>query len=108
MAISETRCNPSITIVVPLLNEAENLPDLLTRIRHALPEENEHLILFVDDGSDDQSLEIIKQSAHEDSSIRYLSLTRNFGHQEALKTGLLHCDTDVVISMDGRWCVSNR
>lgn len=94
------KSEPSVAVVVPLLNEAENLENLHARLATALEPFPTSRILFVDDGSVDESIVIIKRLASQNRNVRFISLTRNFGHQIALKTGLQHCDADVVISMD--------
>jgi len=57
-------------------------------------------LVFVDNGSTDGSLELIKRLANRDPNVRYLSLSRNFGHQGGLFAGLCHCRGDAVITMD--------
>lgn len=58
-------------------------------------------ITFVDDGSTDGTLEVLKEIAEQNSSINFIALSRNFGHQNALKAGLDLSDGDAVISLDG-------
>ena len=99
-AAGDNNTNPSVGVVVPLLNEAENLPDLIGALESVLEPYPDYQVLLVDDGSTDSSLKVIREAAGRNRRIRYLSLTRNFGQQLALKTGLSHCDADVVISMD--------
>jgi dolichol-phosphate mannosyltransferase len=60
----------------------------------------DHELLFVDDGSTDGTLLLLQQLHQENCRIRYISLSRNFGHQLALKAGLDRADGDCVISMD--------
>jgi dolichol-phosphate mannosyltransferase len=57
-------------------------------------------VLYVDDGSRDRTLAVIKELAEQDHRVRYLSLSRNFGHQAALSAGLEHARGDIVITMD--------
>jgi dolichol-phosphate mannosyltransferase len=57
--------------------------------------------LFVDDGSTDRSLEVLAELRRKDPRVRYLALSRNFGHQAALSAGLAHAVGDAVITMDG-------
>ncbi len=90
-----------ISIVVPVYNEETNIPLLhkevslqLANLPYAVE------FIFVDDGSTDGSLEVIKELATANPSIFYIELSRNFGHQYALKAGLDLSNGDCVISMD--------
>ncbi|MEO5979494.1 MAG: glycosyltransferase family 2 protein [Chryseolinea sp.] len=90
-----------VSIVIPVFNEAANVAILLTELLACvknLPYEFE--FIFVDDGSTDQSLAIIKQLAMSDARVFFVELSRNFGHQYALKAGLDISNGDCVISMD--------
>lgn len=96
--------NKSIAIVIPSYNEATNIDVLI----HALNETIENLnynfkYIFVDDGSSDETVAVLKEKSKEHQHIFYLELSRNFGHQNALKAGidLVKNDVDAIISMDG-------
>jgi polyisoprenyl-phosphate glycosyltransferase len=94
--------NKKISIVVPVCNEQGNIPVLVNALQEVLASVTyPYKIIFVDDGSSDDTLAILKQRANIDSSIFYISLSRNFGHQNALKAGLDIADGDAVIMMDG-------
>jgi dolichol-phosphate mannosyltransferase len=89
------------SIVIPVYNEASNLQELYTRLKKvqislAVPFE----IIFVNDGSSDESLNIMKVLARSDKSIKIIDLSRNFGHQTAIKAGLGFASGDVTIVMD--------
>jgi polyisoprenyl-phosphate glycosyltransferase len=93
---------PKVSIVVPIFNEQENVSALVKSIRqvfYALP--YQYNIIFVDDGSSDATLNIVKTIRDYDPTVHYISFSRNFGHQSALKAGLDAADGDCVISMDG-------
>jgi len=90
----------TITVVVPAFNEAKNIPRLIERLQQALRDVEDWELIFVDDGSTDDTLSIVKALAESMLNLRYLSLTRNFGHQTALKAGLDHASADCVISLD--------
>jgi dolichol-phosphate mannosyltransferase len=91
-----------ISIISPVYNEAENLHELCRRIIAALDMINEPFeIILVDNGSEDDSLEIIKNIRINDGRIKYLSLSRNFGHQGAILAGLKYATGKAVISLDG-------
>ncbi len=91
----------SLSVVVPGLNEAEMLPLLYRELIRVLGSYSWRLeIIFVDDGSTDDSLAICEQLHREDARFNYVSLSRNFGHQRALTAGLDHCTGQVVAVMD--------
>jgi len=89
-----------LSIVIPVLNEAGNIPLILSRIRKSLFNVSWELI-FVDDGSTDATSSLIREAAYEDRRIRLLALSRNFGHQAAVTAGLDFATGDAVIVMDG-------
>jgi polyisoprenyl-phosphate glycosyltransferase len=90
-----------ITIVVPFLNEKDNLPVLLERVRGVFAVRNEDWeLLLVDDGSTDGSAEWAVAQAAQDRHVRVLRLSRNFGHQLAITAGLDRADGDAVAVMD--------
>jgi dolichol-phosphate mannosyltransferase len=91
-----------ISIVVPTYNEEGNIEVLYHEIRVVFESIKlvDFELIYVNDGSSDRSLECIKRLSQEDKRIRFLSFSRNFGHQNALKAGLDHADGDAIISMD--------
>lgn len=90
-----------LSVVIPGLNEAENLPFLHHELVRTLGGKSWQLeILFIDDGSTDKTLEICQKLHREDPQFHYLSLSRNFGHQRALTAGLDHVAGDAVVVMD--------
>ena len=92
--------NITISVVVPAYNESENIVVLTERLTTVLSKYGDWQILFVDDGSKDDTLLQLRRMAEENNRINFLSLSRNFGHQKALKAGLDHATGDCVISMD--------
>jgi dolichol-phosphate mannosyltransferase len=92
--------NDMITVVIPAYNESGNIKPIGRRIAQVLKKSDPYEILFVDDGSRDDTLTEIKEMCAVDENIRFISLSRNFGHQKALKAGLDHARGDCVISMD--------
>lgn len=90
------------SVVVPLCNEEPNLPTLHVRLvatlrRMAIP----HEIVYVDDGSTDGTAEMIRELHLQDSAVKAVFLSRNFGHQAALCAGLESATGRVVITIDG-------
>lgn len=90
-----------VTFVIPACNEQANVPVMVQSINNMMePLKYEYRILFVDDGSTDQTLAVIKAAAANNNHIQYVSLSRNFGHQNALKAGLDRAEGNCVIMMD--------
>lgn len=91
-----------IAIVIPSCNEEANIPVMADALHKVFADLNYfYSITFVDDGSTDGTLEAIKKEAARSPLVFYVSLARNFGHQNALKAGLDLVDADAVIMMDG-------
>lgn len=91
-----------VSILIPAYNEAEVLPKLFARL-HSLVESNKHVsfeFLFINDGSDDDTLTIIKQAAARNHRISYINLSRNFGKETAMMAGFDHAKGDAVIVID--------
>src|SRR4051812_2853847 len=94
---------PLLSIVCPAYQEEEVLPLFhreLTAVLAGMEDEFRVEIIYVDDGSRDRTLEVLRDLAWADQRVRYYSFSRNFGHQAALSAGLEHAHGDVVISMD--------
>ena len=89
-----------ISIVIPAYNEAGNITVIARQVSKQAGKIGLYEIIFVDDGSTDSTLEEIKTVAKNNSSVKYLSFSKNFGHQKALKAGLDYASGDCVISMD--------
>ena len=90
---------PEVSIVLPAHDEAGNISAIAAAIAQAMALAGAYEIVFVDDGSRDGTLAAIRDAAR-DPAIRYLSFTRNFGHQAALRAGLRHARGRAVIVMD--------
>src|SRR5271165_3265259 len=88
-----------LSIVIPVLNEAETVPLMISRLRQTLGGLKWEVIL-VDDGSTDQTWSILERTAFEDPRVKLLRFSRNFGHQAAVTAGLDFADGDAVIVMD--------
>ena len=89
------------SIVVPIYNEQETLPELNRRLIAVMREYGQYEILYVDDGSTDRSKVLIDEYCNQNSGIALLSFSRNFGHQAAITAGLAYATGDVVAVMDG-------
>lgn len=92
----------TITVIVPCFNEEEALPVYYKEMNRVMDEmrEVEFELLFVDDGSRDGSLGIMKKLNEEDDRCRYLSFSRNFGKEAAIYAGLKYAKGDFVAVMD--------
>jgi len=100
--MSQTRKQIEVSIVIPVMNEAENIPLMISEIQTALKSSSKGFeIIFVDDGSSDNSWEIIQEQNKEKKWVRGIKLSRNFGHQSALTAGLASANGECIISMDG-------
>ena len=92
---------PEISIVIPVYNEAINIGALYEALVANLQSLNKVFeIIFVDDGSFDNSFEQVRLLNARDIRVKGLSLSRNFGHQVALTAGMQHATGDVIITMD--------
>lgn len=93
------RTGPTVSLVVPGLNEAESLPELARRL-HAALAEHDYEIIFIDDGSTDDSWKVICRLHEEDARVRGLRMRANFGKATALTAGFDSARGDVVVMMD--------
>ncbi len=92
----------TLSIVIPLYNEEENVQILHERLKKVLdPLEKEYEILFVDDGSTDSTLSILEEIQAKDKGVVVLSLRRNFGQTAAFAAGFDFARGDVIVTMDG-------
>ena len=94
---------PRLSVVCPAYQEEEVLPRFhaaLAPVLDALAADYQIEVVYVDDGSQDDTLGVLRGLAAADPRVRYLSLSRNFGHQAALTAGLEHATGEVIVSMD--------
>lgn len=90
-----------ISVVVPLYNEAESLPELTAWIERVMAEHGfSYEVLFINDGSTDDSWEVIKGLREKNPAIKGVEFRRNYGKSPALNTGFARAQGDVVITMD--------
>ena len=90
-----------ITILIPVFNEEENLHELNVQITNTMKNTKEkYEILYVNDGSKDNSMDIIKQLQKKDRRIAYIDLSRNYGKEVAMAAGFDHARGDAVIILD--------
>lgn len=92
---------PELSVVIPVFNEEENLEVLQDRLTTVLDDLTDRWeVLYVDDGSRDRSVALIKAHHAADPRVKLIRLSRNFGHQAALNAGLDHARGEAVIMMD--------
>ncbi|MBI5676807.1 MAG: glycosyltransferase family 2 protein [Nitrospirae bacterium] len=107
--INTQNSRPLFSVVIPLYNEEENIPELYRRLTGVLeklcadegcPIDNYEIIL-VDDGSTDSSWKLTKELHEKDARVTGISFSRNFGHHIALSAGMDHAEGEAVVFMDG-------
>jgi glycosyltransferase involved in cell wall biosynthesis len=90
-----------LSLVLPVYNEAEVLPALLGQIAQTMGRlKIDYEVLFIDDGSRDDSPQVLDRLAAQHHRVRVIHLSRNFGHQAAVQAGLAHARGDAVVLMD--------
>jgi dolichol-phosphate mannosyltransferase len=95
---------PKLSIVIPVFNEEQTLPELHRRLGTFLAQlpavGSDWEVVFVDDGSADRSAELLNELGRAEPRYRILGFSRNFGHQIAITAGLDHAEGDAVVVMD--------
>jgi glycosyltransferase involved in cell wall biosynthesis len=91
---------PGLSVVVPLLDEQENLRPLYQQIKQALEGRYSYEIIFIDDGSTDASFDILKELHDSDPTVRVIRFRKNFGQTSALSAGFAHARGSVVVALD--------
>lgn len=92
-----------LSVGVPVYNEGEVLPALIARLMPVLDRlpGGPHEVVFADDGSTDGTLALLREASRRDARIRIIALSRNFGHQAALRATIDHATGDALVLMDG-------
>src|SRR5262245_17128347 len=92
---------PTLSVLVPAYNERENLPELYTQLTEVLADLPLQMeLLIIDDASTDGTLDWLREKSRADHRVRFVSFSRNFGHQAAVTAGLQHATGDAVVIMD--------
>jgi glycosyltransferase involved in cell wall biosynthesis len=92
---------PQISVIIPLYNEEESLPELHAWIKKVMNENHlSYEIWLMDDGSNDHSWQVIQKLSEADPHVHGIRFRRNYGKSAALNEGFDHCNGDVVITMD--------
>jgi dolichol-phosphate mannosyltransferase len=91
----------SLSVIVPCYNEEAVIAVTYSRIKNVLAElDLDSRIVFINDGSQDKTLEILSAIAEKDKSVQLISFSRNFGHQRAVTAGIHHCTSDLAVIID--------
>jgi len=91
-----------ISVIIPIFNEQEILPELYERLKKAVDLISpDYELIFIDDGSKDHSLEELIKLNLFDQHVKYISFSRNFGHQISVTAGLVYCRGKAVVIIDG-------
>jgi len=91
----------SLSIIVPCYNEEAVIRETYERLKNVIDKISyETSIIFINDGSKDNTLHQLKDIAAQDKSVRIINFSRNFGHQPAVTAGINHCQTDLAIIID--------
>ena len=99
--LSKTAPTPELSLFLPVLNEEENLRPMHAKIHEALQSLGKTAeVIYVDDGSSDKSLQILKEIAAEDEKVRVISLRRNYGQTAAMSAGIDAAKGEILIPMD--------
>lgn len=92
---------PCLSVVVPIFNEEEGIPEFYRRLTTVATELNiSYEFVFVNDGSRDRSLDLLKEIQAKDPLVRVLGFSRNFGHQVAITAGMEHAHGEAVVVID--------
>lgn len=91
---------PHLSIVIPAYNEAGNIELLYNRLKKTVHSLGSYELIFVNDGSTDNTLSIIKGLSLSDANVKYIDFSRNFGHQIAVSAGLEFAAGDRVVIID--------
>lgn len=91
-----------LSVIIPVFNEAKNIPILLKELKEVLePSEYSYEILCVDDGSQDETFNILKEAVSQWNFLKVVRLRKNFGQTAALSAGFDLAEGDIIITMDG-------
>jgi len=91
---------PQISVVVPLLNEEDNLAPLYEQITQAVTGRYDYEIIFIDDGSTDRSFSILRALHQQDPHVRVIRFRKNFGQTAAMSAGFAHAKGGIVVALD--------
>src|SRR5690349_20929783 len=92
---------PEISVIIPIYNEEKNISLLLDRLYKTIkPLNTSYEFIFINDGSKDSSINLIKELSKNDEHIKFIDLSRNFGHQIAVSAGLDRARGNIIVIID--------
>jgi len=92
----------AISVVIPVFNEEQSIPLLYQELKPVMEEMGaEYEVIFVDDGSDDASNEVLQRLAQNDKGVKIIQFRKNFGQTAAIAAGVEHAQGEIIITMDG-------
>ncbi len=92
--------NPQVSVVVPVLNEQDSIVTLCEQITQSLADKYDYEIIFVDDGSTDDSFAILSRLQESDARVRVIRFRKNFGQTAALSAGFDHAQGKTIVAID--------
>jgi glycosyltransferase involved in cell wall biosynthesis len=93
--------DPDLSIVIPVLDEEENVLPLIDRVRDALGSDREWELVLVNDGSTDRTAPLVRDAGSRDPRIRLITLARRYGQSTAMQAGFDHARGRILVTMDG-------
>jgi len=92
----------AVSVVIPIFNEEENISPLFQELKAVMEGMGlEYEVIFVDDGSDDASNEVVQRFAQDDKRIKVIQFRKNFGQTAAIAAGVEHAQGEIIVTMDG-------
>jgi glycosyltransferase involved in cell wall biosynthesis len=92
----------AVSVVIPIFNEVENISPLYQDLKAVMKGRGlEYEVIFVDDGSDDSSGEVLQQLAQRDNRVKVIQFRKNFGQTAAIAAGVEHALGEIIVTMDG-------
>jgi len=91
-----------ISVVIPIFNEEQNITPLYGELKAVLGDMGaEYEVIFIDDGSDDASNEVLQSLAKDDKGVKVIQFRKNFGQTAAIAAGVEHAEGEIIVTMDG-------
>ena len=90
-----------ISIVIPIYNEQDNIIQLIKEVRASLEKKINYEIIIVDDGSDDNTYEVVNKINKINKNINIISHKKNYGQSIGLRTGIIEANSEYIVTLDG-------
>src|SRR4051812_23116114 len=99
--LEENKAAPLLSVIAPIFNEAGNIAPLVERLTQAASQATDRYeLIFVDDGSKDESLKLLEKSSNGNPRVKVISFSRNFGHQVAITAGMEFASGEAIVIID--------